>query len=66
MNKLATVELPLNATNTLEILAICQNAARLSGAGPEDTLDFLNEATTGDFEFALATVMKYFDVQLAE
>lgn len=66
MNKLAAVELPSSAANTFEILAICQKAARRSGANQNEVLAFLEEATSGDRDFALATVMKHFEVRLPE
>ncbi|WP_171212046.1 hypothetical protein [Ruegeria sp. HKCCA5426] len=66
MKKLATVKLPSSAGNTLEILAICQKAARQSGAGQDETLAFLEEATSGDHDFALAAIMKHFELRLSE
>ncbi len=48
--------------NSFAILARCRRAAQQSGWPAEQLQRFIDEATSGDYDHLLATVMKQFDV----
>jgi len=47
--------------NAFAILGRCRKAARRAGMTPEEINEFTNEATSGDYDHLLTTVMKWFD-----
>jgi len=47
--------------NAFSILGRCRTAARKAGMPKEQFDAFMEEATSGDYNHLLATVMKYFD-----
>lgn len=47
--------------NAFSILGRCRRAALKSGWTREDFKQFIDEATKGDYDHLLGTVMKYFD-----
>lgn len=47
--------------NALAIIGKCQKAARRAGWAPQLIEAFKAEATSGDFDHVLQTVMRYFD-----
>jgi hypothetical protein len=49
--------------NSFVILGTCQSAARKAGLTKEQIDEFLEEATSGDYDHLLCTCMKWFDVE---
>lgn len=68
MLKHTGVEVELSGTdgNTFMLIAECRKALRRSGMGDEELSLFMDafvvEATSGDYDHALDTIQKYFDV----
>ncbi|MGI2907157.1 hypothetical protein [Tolypothrix sp. VBCCA 56010] len=58
-----TVKLTANDSNAFIILGICQRAARKAGLSNEELTAFRQEATAGDYNHLLATVMRWFDCE---
>ena len=48
--------------NTFSIISVCAKAARRNKIGIEDIDKFKEEALQGNYDHALQTCMKYFDV----
>lgn len=48
--------------NAFAILGLCQRAAKKAGLTAEQIKEFMDEATSGDYDNLLGTCMKYFDV----
>ena len=49
--------------NAFAILARCREAARKAGMEKTTVDQFMKEATSGNYDELLITVMKYFDVE---
>ncbi len=56
------VQLTGNDGNAFAILGNCQKAARRAGLTKFQVDEFVNEATSGDYDHLLQTCMKYFEV----
>ena len=57
-----TVQLVGQDGNAFAILGRVQSALRRGGAGQDAISDFVAEATSGDYDHLLRTVMKYVNV----
>lgn len=49
--------------NVFMILELCHRAAQKAKMPPEKYTEFKKEAMSGDYDHALQTVMKYFEVE---
>lgn len=49
--------------NSFYILGACNKAARKAGWTPEQWAAFRAEATSGDYNHLLATVIRHFDIE---
>ena len=58
-----TVKLIGNDGNAFAILGSVQRALRKAGATPAEVAEFMDEATKGDYDHLLGTVMKWVDVE---
>lgn len=57
-----SVELVGEDGNAFSILGRCKQAMRRAGCTSEQVLEFQNEATSGDYDHLLQTVIKYFNI----
>ncbi|KAB8333647.1 hypothetical protein SD80_012465 [Scytonema tolypothrichoides VB-61278] len=57
------VHLTGNDGNAFMILGLCQRAARKAGLPAEELQAFHEEATSGDCQHLLATVMRWFSIE---
>lgn len=48
--------------NAFAILGRCVSVARKSGLSPQEIQEFEKEATSGDYDHLLSTVMRWFNV----
>lgn len=55
-----TVHLIGADSNAFTLLGLCQRAARKAGWTPEEIAAFRDEATAGDHDHLLATIMEHF------
>ena len=55
------VQLSNEDGNAFSILGRCQREARREGISNEEIQQFLSEATSGDYDHLLQTVMAYFE-----
>ena len=53
--------LPVADGNSFAIIGRCTLAARKAGWSADDLLAFTTEATAGDYDHLLQTVIRYFD-----
>lgn len=58
-----TLKLSETDGNAMAVLAKASKAARKAGWSEDKTNDFLDEATSGDYDNVLLTVFKYFEVE---
>ncbi|AKG24900.1 hypothetical protein IJ00_26500 (plasmid) [Calothrix sp. 336/3] len=58
-----TVRLTGKDGNAFMILGLCQRAARAAGLPTEELEAFRKEATNGNFEHLLVTVMRWFSCE---
>ena len=58
-----SVELVGNDGNAFAILGRCKKAMARAKCTKEQIQEFIEEATSGDYDNVLCTCMKYFDVQ---
>ena len=58
-----TVELTGGNGNAFAILGAVQQELRRGGATPEEVAQFVDEATSGDYDHLLQTVMRWVEVE---
>lgn len=58
-----TIKLVGEDGNAFAILARCRKAMRRAGISKEQQDEFTREATSGDYDHLLQTVIKWFDVE---
>ena len=58
-----TVELSGQDGNAFMILGLCKRAMQRAHLPQEEIDKFMKEATSGDYNYLLATVMTWFDVE---
>jgi hypothetical protein len=58
-----TVELVGRDGNVFAILGACNRAMSRAGLTPVQREEFITEATAGDYDHVLRTVMNYFNVE---
>ena len=61
-NDTPPVELTNQDGNVFNILGICRRAGKKAGWNRDQIAAFTQEATSGDYDKAIQTAMKYFDV----
>jgi hypothetical protein len=61
-NDTPPVELSDQDGNVFNIIGLCRRAGKKAGWDSDQLSAFVKEATSGDYDKALQTAMKYFDV----
>lgn len=58
-----TVQLVGVDGNAFAIIGTCRQAAKQHGLSKEDITCFVDEATSGDYDYLLATCMRWFKIE---